>query len=470
MLPVLLIDFGSTYTKLTAVDVSSASLLGTASAFTTVTSDIAEGLEHALEDLSRKTGSLPPFAKQFACSSAAGGLRMIVSGLVPELTAEAGRMAALGAGAKVSGLYSYQLTDEDAAEIIAAEPDIFLLTGGTDGGNRDIIVNNARTMAQRTPHFPIIYCGNRTAAAECANIFDSSNFYRCENVMPRFNQLNIAPVQSIIREIFLSKIVRAKGLTRVSGLLSGILMPTPSAMLKAMELLSNGIGQNSGLGELAAIDLGGATTDVYSIAAGNPRLDNVVLKNLPEPFSKRTVEGDIGIRYGAKGIVDVVGLDRLSALSSLPVKTVQAYVDHVTACPNTLPTAPEERALDYALASAAVETAMTRHAGKVEQFFTPMGVAYAQTGKDLTSVKTLIMTGGAIIHAANTADIAGHALYSELQPASLRPKNVSVLKDKEYILSAMGLLSEEYPDIALTIMKKELEPCQILTDYDNITN
>lgn len=100
MKPILLIDFGSTYTKVTAVDVDGEALLGAAAAYTTVETDVTQGLENALAELRKKTGPLS-FADRFACSSAAGGLRMIASGLVPELTAEAAKQASLGAGAKV---------------------------------------------------------------------------------------------------------------------------------------------------------------------------------------------------------------------------------------------------------------------------------------------------------------------------------------------------------------------------------
>ena len=91
MKPVLLIDFGSTYTKVTAVDVEGEVLLGTAASYTTVETDIGEGLQNALAALEKTTGPLA-FAERYACSSAAGGLRMITSGLVPELTAEAARL------------------------------------------------------------------------------------------------------------------------------------------------------------------------------------------------------------------------------------------------------------------------------------------------------------------------------------------------------------------------------------------
>ena len=121
MKPVLLIDFGSTYTKVTAVDVDGPRLLGTANAYTTVQTDVNDGLKNALELLERKTGRLD-FAERYACSSAAGGLRMLASGLVPELTAEAAKTASLGAGAKVLKTYAFQLNEDDADEIRAIDP------------------------------------------------------------------------------------------------------------------------------------------------------------------------------------------------------------------------------------------------------------------------------------------------------------------------------------------------------------
>ena len=132
---VLLIDFGSTYTKLTAVDIENEKILATASSYTTVQTDINDGLLKGLNLLKEKTGEIV-YDKCYACSSAAGGLRMVTSGLVPELTGEAAKLASLGAGAKIAGIYAFELTDGDLEEIERANPDIFLLVGGTDGGNK----------------------------------------------------------------------------------------------------------------------------------------------------------------------------------------------------------------------------------------------------------------------------------------------------------------------------------------------
>ena len=457
MKPVLLIDFGSTYTKVTAVDVEGQTLLGTAAAYTTVQTDINEGLGNALKALEEKTGKLV-FDKTYACSSAAGGLRMITSGLVPELTGEAAKLASLGAGAKVVGVYAFQLTEDDVEEIREAKPDIFLLVGGTDGGNTDCILHNAKVLADMGGDFPIVVAGNRTAARQCERILEGREVYICPNVMPKFGTLNIEPTQKQIREIFLNRIIKAKGLSKAAALLSDIMMPTPAAVLQATELLAQGCEGEPGIGELVAVDVGGATTDVYSIADGMPQQLNTVYKGLPEPFAKRTVEGDIGMRYSIRGIVEAAGIARVCQLSGLERARAEQLIDLLARNTDTLPgDDPELEQLDYALASLAVEEGVARHAGTMEETYTLMGKTYVQEGKDLTKVGQIVVTGGSLIHTKRTAEIAAHALYSPQSPQSLRPLRADVWVDRKYILAAMGLLASHYPQTALAIMKKELE-------------
>ena len=457
MKPVLLIDFGSTYTKLTAVDVDAECLLGTSAAYTTVQTDINDGLQKALAMLEEKTGKLQ-FDACYACSSAAGGLRMVTSGLVPELTGEAARLASLGAGAKVEKVYNFQLTEDDLAEIAQSKPDIFLLVGGTDGGNTECILHNAKALASLKPEFPIVIAGNRTAARECERILSGCEVYVCPNVMPKFGVLNIEPTQKQIREIFLNRIIQAKGLSKATQLLSDIMMPTPSAVLQAMNLLAQGCEGETGIGELVAVDVGGATTDIYSIADGMPDQMNTVYKGLPEPYAKRTVEGDIGMRYSIRGIVEAAGVNRIAKLSGLEEDRVEELVEDLRAHTDKVPNGDSElEALDFALASMAIEEAVKRHAGTMEETYTLMGKTFLQEGKNLTNVKNIVVTGGSLIHTRRTEEIASHALYSPMQPMSLRPLKADVWVDRTYIVAAMGLLSGYYPQVALRIMKKELE-------------
>lgn len=452
----MLIDFGSTFTKVSAVEVEDTRLLGTAQSPTTANTDIGEGLNAALARLLKATGPLA-FEARLACSSAAGGLRMVACGLVPELTLEAARMACLGAGAKLVGCYAYQLTDEDIRAIDAAGPDILLLSGGTDGGNRAVIEHNAAMLAGCESRFPILLAGNRSASAACEALLKGREVIRCANVMPAFGRLDVESVQAEIRRLFLERIVKARGMDALEGLVDGILMPTPAAVLAAMELLAKGTKTSPGIGELLAIDLGGATTDIYSMAAGTPDNDSTLLKGLPEPWAKRTVEGDIGMRYSAGGVLQAAGAQRLAQLSGLAEETVVAMVAALAGHEGKLPATDKEAQLDFALAAAAVEVAVARHAGTLEQVYTPVGPTFVQAGKNLSDVRHIVATGGALLHSPHAARIAAFGLASPGQPMSLRPQRADILMDQSYILAGMGLLARRWPESALRIMKEELK-------------
>jgi len=454
MYPILLIDFGSTYTKITAIDVEKSALLGTAVAYTTIETDLNDGLINALKILEGKIG-IQDYQEKYACSSAAGGLRMVAVGLVPSLTEKAARLACFGAGAKVIKSYAYGLTTDDINEIENIKPDILLLAGGTDGGNSKNILHNSKMLARCAAEFPIIYAGNRNAANECLKILNDREVYYCENVMQFFDKLNIEPVQEQIRNLFLKQIIHAKGLSEITQLISDIIMPTPSAMLYAMELLAMGTSGESGIGELLAVDLGGATTDIYSVAKGLPKQEGIIYKGLPEPFAKRTVEGDIGMRYSIYGIVDAVGIPQLATLSGLSEEKIATNIEYLSQNTETIPDHTEMKALDEALAEAAVETAVNRHVGTMEEIYTPIGKVFAQTGKDLSDVENIILTGGALIHRTNLNSSIKRILADEVTHY-LKPKKAVIYQDCQYILAAMGLLAKKYPKAALIMMKKEL--------------
>jgi len=442
MEPILLLDLGSTFTKATAVDISEPRLLGGASAYTTAESDICIGIENALAELEQRVGRLD-YRKRLACSSAAGGLRMVAVGLAPELTAKAASMASMGAGAKVVGNYSYELTEDDIDDITEKSPDILLLTGGTDGGNKKCVLHNAGMLAKAKVGFPIVVAGNRNCGREVMRLLADQRVYLCENVMPSIGTLNIEPARHMIREVFLERIVHAKGL-------SGVLMPTPAAVLAATELLASDIG------ELLAIDVGGATTDVYSMTDGSPRGVSVIYRGLPEPYAKRTVEGDIGMRYSAHGVVEAAGVSRIAELSGLSGQVVLQEVQNLMDDPELLPKTIEQKTLDFSLAAAAIDIATSRHAGLLEEIYTTAGKTYIQTGKDLTKVSKVIMTGGALLNTERQVELSSHALYNNQNPQSLRPVKADVLIDKHYIMAAMGLLSGCDPKAALKIMKEHI--------------
>lgn len=457
----LLIDFGSTYTKVTAIDLDSEELLARTQAPTTVGTDIMIGLDNGLRQLTATTGlETDQMATRLACSSAAGGLRMVAIGLVPELTAEAAKQAALGAGAKLVSVYSYALTNQDLRQLESSSPDLILLAGGTDGGNSEFIIRNASALAASSVQAPIVVAGNRSASDEVHAILQQGNkeSFLTENVLPGLDRLNVEPARATIRELFMRRIVHAKGLDGAQSFVGQILMPTPMAVLNAARLLADGAEGEKGLGELVLVDVGGATTDVHSVSDGRPRREGVILKGIPEPNAKRTVEGDLGIRYNATTIVDAVGKRVVLAHAGLDEQSVEleTAVHSRTVRTEMLPQDEVGQALDIGLARAATELAVRRHAGFLESAYTPCGRIDIQHGKDLTEAKNLIGTGGIFAWGNAPRRVLESALYSEQDPLSLRPKEPRMYVDAPYILYAIGLLVNVAPAKALRIAKHHL--------------
>lgn len=454
---ILLIDFGSTYTKLTAVDIKAEEIIATAKSLTTVSTDIMIGFNKAMDALNEKILDLNVnFVNKLACSSAAGGLKMIAIGLVPELTAEAAKRAALGAGARILGVYSYELSRREMEEIRARKPDIILLAGGTDGGNKDCIIHNASLIAEHIKDIPVVVAGNKNARDAIEDLFDEKGvFYKStDNVMPRLNTINVEPAREVIREIFMEKIIEAKGMKKAESFISGILMPTPAAVLKAARVLADGTDLEEGIGELIVVDIGGATTDVHSIASGEPTKPGVTLRGLQEPYLKRTVEGDLGMRVSAESLWEAAGTRKIKKYIPDSTYNIEERCKYLQSNVNLLPETDEEIEFDEALGMVATEIGIERHVGTIESVYTPMGIIYSQVGKDLMDTKYLIGTGGILVHSKSPEKILKAGVFSNETPNYLKPVKPEIMIDKTYILSAMGLLAEEYPETAIRVMKK----------------
>ncbi len=452
-------DFGSTYTKVTAIDTDNCEIIGTGAAFTTIETDVMEGLRNAIHELNDRIGHEWTYDRFLCCSSAAGGLKMVASGLVPELTAKAARTAASSAGAKVVKTYSFEISRKEAAEIEEIAPDLILLCGGTDGGNKETVTNNARTLAKVKGSFTIVVAGNKNAQEEVAEILEEAGrpYVLTDNVMPDFNTLNVQPAKECIMQLFIDRIIDAKGLHQAQELSNNEIIPTPLAVLNACELLSKGTRNVEGIGELLAIDLGGATTDVYSIAVGEPQAPNIVQRGLPEPPSKRTVEGDLGMRYSLSSLAEGLNLYDLGSEIGVSKEELEEWVKTCVATPSRRAEDEREAKMEKALAKGAVSIATERHVGHMKSVYTPMGQLFTIDGKDLTKVEKVLGIGGAIIHSDDPKYVLSGTKYDQAHYETAKPKDPTFLIDKTYIMASMGLLSRELPDVALTIMKKELK-------------
>lgn len=454
----LFADVGSTFTKVVAVDLENAEVIGRAMSSTTIATDVNIGYNAAKEAACKMCG-VKEFDLKLACSSAAGGLKMIAIGLVPELTSQAALLAVQNAGAKVLASYSFMLSKKEIQEIEDQNPDIILLCGGTDGGNSEVILHNAKAIAGIERELTVIVAGNKNALDEavCALEAGGKKAVSCENVMPEFGVLNIEPAREQIRKVFLGQIIEAKGLESLAQQMDGDIIPTPAAVLDAITLLSKGTDKAAGIGTLVAVDIGGATTDVYSATSGPCIHEGATLKGLAHPNYKRSVEGDLGMRWNAKSILEQVGAQTLAYAAGVSEEEVEATVKKFSETPELLPENPVEAKVDVAVGQAATRLAVKRHSGVLTPVYTPIGERYMQSGKDLSEVKYIVGTGGIVISTPNYQDILKEASYDVSDPYSLRPKDAQILLDKSYILSSMGLLGSKLPEVALAILKKEIK-------------
>lgn len=452
----LFIDFGSTYTKLTAVDIENEEIAATSKAITTIETSIMDGFNAAMKGIEEKLGPDAEYVEKLACSSAAGGLKMVAIGLVPDLTAEAAKRAALGAGARVLKTFSFNLSSDEVREIEEINPDIILLAGGTNGGNKDTIIFNAKALADSSIRKPVIVAGNKSARDEIRKIFDEAKveYYVSDNVMPRLNVLDVDSAREEIRHVFMSRIIEAKGMGEAQKFIEGILMPTPQSVLKAAEVLSKGSDKEDGVGDLIVVDIGGATTDVHSLCDGEPTKPGVNMRGLEEPFAKRTVEGDLGMRYSALSLFEASSTREIKRYLKNKDQNIEEECRRRSENIMMVPKTPEEIDFDEAMAKVATSHSMSRHAGSVEAIYSPMGMIYTQTGKDLLEIRYVIGTGGVLVHSEHPEEILKAGCFTEEEISSLKPLHPQFAVDKTYILSAMGLLAELNPDMAVRMMKK----------------
>lgn len=453
-------DFGSTYTKVTLVDIEKEEIVGTGKAYTTVDQDVTIGHNQALDNLFKKVGQKIDIdkiniVKKLACSSAAGGLKIIAIGLVPELTAEAAERAALGAGARVIKTYSHNLNNSELKEIKESDADMILLAGGTDGGNSECINHNARMIVKHKIGVPVVVAGNKSCNDDIIDIFKGKiQYYITENVMPKLNNINVEPARETIRNIFMDQITRAKGMEAIEESISEILMPTPASVLKAAEVLSKGTKDEEGIGDLVVADIGGATTDIHSIGEGAPTRPSVVLRGLEEPFAKRTVEGDLGMRYSAISVLEAAGKRLIGKYLDLDEYNVEEEFEKRYNSTSFIARKKKDIEFDEAMAKVCIDISMDRHVGKIESIYSPLGAVYSQTGKDLIDLPYLIGTGGIIVNSENPFNILEASLLTRDNPNSLKPENPKFLIDKDYILSAMGLLSMIDENMTVRMLKK----------------
>ncbi|MDL2293172.1 glutamate mutase L [Ruminococcaceae bacterium OttesenSCG-928-D13] len=448
---ILVAEIGSTTTVVNAfngIDTENPAFIGQGQAPTTVldAEGVTLGLQNAVDALAASLGEDKiEWGAMEATSSAAGGLRMTVHGLVYDMTVRAAKEAALGAGANLHLTTAGVLNDHDLSEVERINPNLILLAGGTDYGERETALENARLLTTLTIRPPVIYAGNVQNQAQIKEMLTAAGF-KCtvvENVYPRLDELNIEPTRKAIHRVFEEHITKAPGMGRVREMVSGTIMPTPGAVMECSQLMYGA------LGDLLVIDVGGATTDVHSVTEGSEEI--ALMTVAPEPRAKRTVEGDLGLYVNARTVIELVGEDEIAREAGIDLEAVmQRY--------QPIPADEEQLKLAQALGWHAASTALARHAGNLRYIYGPSGRQTLAEGKDLTKVRWLIGTGGALTRMPGREAILTRLRDLNASGRMLLPKpeRMRVLQDNDYIMASLGALSVHHPKAATALMQKSL--------------
>lgn len=450
---VLVAEIGSTTTVVNAfsdIDTDHPRFLGQGQAPTTVVEgDVNIGLGNAVESL-RENLRLDEISydEMLATSSAAGGLKMTVHGLVYDMTVKAAREAALGAGANIHLVTAGKLRRSDIKNIKNINPNIILVAGGVDYGERDTALNNAEIIAGLDIDVPVIYAGNVQNHEDVREIFEENGkshlLYIVDNVYPKIDVLNVEPTRKIIQDAFEDHIIHAPGMTRVRDLVNGPIIPTPGAVMEASKLLKDHMG------DLVTFDVGGATTDLHSVTEGSEEVSRILIS--PEPVAKRTVEGDLGVYVNMKNVVEMIGIERLSKDLNMELEKVQELIEnHVP-----IPVTEDQKKFVERLTHEAVITSVHRHAGGFRDLYGSSGKKTLAEGKDLTNVKWIVGTGGALTRLPNRINILKQIAISNKGDKLLPTKEAEILIDNDYIMASLGVLSKKYKEAALILLKQSL--------------
>ncbi|MBR0597720.1 GlmL-related ornithine degradation protein [Sinanaerobacter chloroacetimidivorans] len=410
--------------------------------------DVRIGLQGAIDDLcSRNHLDTLEYEEMLATSSAAGGLKMTVHGLVYDMTARAAKEAALGAGAIIHDVTAGKLRRTDLARIKEINPNLILIAGGVDYGERDTAIYNAELIRSLGLKTPVIYGGNIENQEEMKLIFDKDSgvtLYIVENVYPKIDDLNVEPARRVIQQAFEEHIIHAPGMEHVRDMVNGPIIPTPGAVMEATKLLYECIG------DLIVLDVGGATTDLHSVTDASDEIARILIS--PEPKAKRTVEGDLGVFVNMRNIVNVIGKERLAE------ELAPMDLDHVMETYKAIPKTEEEKRFVERLTLEAVLKAVERHAGKIRYVYGPSGRSTLAEGKDLTQVKYIVGTGGALTRLPHRVEIMKEITKQNANGLLLSPgEHAKILVDNNYIMASLGVLSKKHKQTAIQLMEKSLD-------------
>ena len=337
-------------------------------------------------------------------SSAGGGLQMMVTGVVQNMTGESAQRAALGAGAIVIDVLAAndgRLPHEKIERIRSMRPDMILMSGGTDGGTVTHVVEMAEYVAAAEPRprfgvtykLPLIYAGNKEAQPQVKKILEEkSALVVTENIRPVLERENLAPARNKIHDLFLEHVMQqAPGYKKLIDMTGAPIMPTPAAVGLIMETIAKREHLN-----LVGVDIGGATTDVFSVFAG---------------VFNRTVSANLGMSYSVSNVLAEAGLANIMRWVPFTIdeQTLRNRIKIKMIRPTTIPQTLDELQIEQAIAREALRLALIHHKSLatglkgVQQERTISDVFEQQTsGKtliDMLKLDLIVGSGGILSHA-----------------------------------------------------------------------
>ena len=451
---VLVAEIGSTTTVVNAFDHLESEdpvFLGQGQAPTSVKEgDVNIGLQAAIEDMKKNLhieNEKLEYTHMLATSSAAGGLRMTVHGLVYDMTVKAAKEAALGAGANIHLITAGKLSKVDMIKLDRIKPNIILIAGGVDYGERETALYNSELIAASDLDIPVIYAGNIAVADDVKLIFEAyskeKNLHIVPNVYPKIDILNIEPTREVIQNVFEKHIIEAKGMEKIREMVNGTIIPTPGAVMKASKILKDEIG------DLVTIDVGGATTDIHSVTEGTEKVQKVLVE--PEPIAKRTVEGDLGVFINKKNVAEMIKIERLEKELDMTSEEIEEFINSDIAIPES----EKHKRFIERLTKEAVIVSINRHAGGYRTYFGGKSQTLA-FGKDLTAVKWIIGTGGALTRLPAREKILSEIALSNKGDKLLPTAEAKILIDNDYIMASLGVLSSLYKEASIKLLFKSL--------------
>ncbi len=452
-------EIGSTTTVVSAFDqlnTPCARFLGQGVSPTTVVEgDVLIGLNKAIANLIETTGQIFEPKHIYATSSAAGGLKMSVHGLVYDMTVKAAKEAALGAGGNLLWITAGQLQPHDLKHLQTLPLNMILIAGGVDYGESQTALENAKQIAALQKNIPVIYAGNKVNQEAVRMIFTQYHqqdfLFITPNVYPRIDQLQVEEVRLIIQNAFEKHITEAPGMERIRNLVTHTIIPTPRAVLQATAFASRFYG------DCLTMDVGGATTDIHSCTQGSQEIEKILIA--PEPKLKRTVEGDLGIFINKDQCVQSIGKEKLA--SELQITLLE--LDHLLDIYPPIPT-NETIPLAKRLTIEATSKALMRHVGRKLITYGPQGKIVLAEGKDLSKIQTVIGTGGALTRLPGGVSMIQTAWAKRDVGALLPSDDVMIYLDQDYIMASIGVLCQDYPIGCEALLKQSLErkgfPCQ----------